>query len=518
MAFRLLARPLSQHLRPQLGPQLTRSLASKRHRGNQNRDSGAFQQDGDRTETSLGSERRPERPERPSEPIDEPDAPIEPPVSPPPPASQPEPSQVEPEVPEQPLPASSLPSLDFAPGVPPQGGRTGARAAGGSTGPTADQRRAGRILTFVFAVGVGAGIWHLGRDWEPDELKRRRKNPLPMGTGFWAFWARAKTRTMEITGLFREPAWEELLPPPMPPPHQKPYTLLLSVDDLLVTSTWDRTHGWRTAKRPGVDYFLAYMSQFYEIVIFTSQPYFHAGPITEKLDPYQFYVMYKLFREATRFVDGHVVKDISFLNRDPSKVVALDTHAEHFSLQPENALIVPPWRGEAGDKGLIALIPFLESIGIYKPEDVRPILSKYAGKDVAVEYAKQEAEHKRAFLEDWHAKNRGRSMPGAGLSSGGFTLSKLFTRSDNRLGASGPEPLTYLEQKRLEAQQLYLEEQAYLKKNEGEIKRMMEDDLKERERMAREQGNSLMAVMGALINGPPGVPPPPAPASGEKKS
>lgn len=35
-----------------------------------------------------------------------------------------------------------------------------------------------------------------------------------------------------------------------------------------------RQHGWRTAKRPGVDYFIAYLSQFYEIVIFTTQPYY----------------------------------------------------------------------------------------------------------------------------------------------------------------------------------------------------------------------------------------------------
>lgn len=33
-------------------------------------------------------------------------------------------------------------------------------------------------------------------------------------------------------------------------------------------------NGWRTAKRPGVDYFLAYMAQFYEIVIFTTQHYY----------------------------------------------------------------------------------------------------------------------------------------------------------------------------------------------------------------------------------------------------
>lgn len=33
--------------------------------------------------------------------------------------------------------------------------------------------------------------------------------------------------------------WPELLPPPMPAPHQKPYTLLVSLDDLLIGSTWD---------------------------------------------------------------------------------------------------------------------------------------------------------------------------------------------------------------------------------------------------------------------------------------
>lgn len=38
---------------------------------------------------------------------------------------------------------------------------------------------------------------------------------------------------------FKEPISTELLPPPLPPPHGKPYTLLLSIDDLLVTSTWD---------------------------------------------------------------------------------------------------------------------------------------------------------------------------------------------------------------------------------------------------------------------------------------
>ena len=39
--------------------------------------------------------------------------------------------------------------------------------------------------------------------------------------------------------FFTEPLWQELLPPELPPHMQKPYTLLVSIDDLLVTSTWD---------------------------------------------------------------------------------------------------------------------------------------------------------------------------------------------------------------------------------------------------------------------------------------
>lgn len=42
------------------------------------------------------------------------------------------------------------------------------------------------------------------------------------------------------------------------------------------------------------------------------------------------------------------------------------------------------------------------------------------------------------------------------------------------------EPLTYLEIKRREAQEQYLAEQSYLKKNDAEIKRMAEEDQKVR--------------------------------------
>lgn len=326
-------------------------------------------------------------------------------------------------------------------------------------------------------------VVYLGRDWETDELKERKETVEEAPSGRWE---RTKSRFWELFDSFNKPQWPELLPPPLPAPHQKPYTLLLSLDDLIITSTWDRQQGWRTAKRPGVDYFLAYLSQFYEIVIFTTQHHYTAMPIIEKIDPYNFFIAYRLYREATRSVDGKIVKDLSYLNRDLSKVILLDTHPEHVSSHPENAIIIPKWTGAPGDKGLIAMIPFLESIAIYKSPDVRPILQAYAGKDIPIEYAEKEAEAKRKHIEEWKSKARG-------LSKGGFTLSGMFGGPSE--SSRSPIPLTYLEQKRLEAQRQYKEEQLYIVTHKAEFERLLEED---RQAMAREMGGSLWGMLDAM--------------------
>jgi TFIIF-interacting CTD phosphatase-like protein len=54
------------------------------------------------------------------------------------------------------------------------------------------------------------------------------------------------------------------------------------------------------------------------------------------------------------------IQDLSYLNRDLSKVIMIDTNPEHAALQPENAVIIKPWEGKGGERGLVDLIPFLE--------------------------------------------------------------------------------------------------------------------------------------------------------------
>jgi import inner membrane translocase subunit TIM50 len=165
--------------------------------------------------------------------------------------------------------------------------------------------RAANIMYAMFAVLFATGTVYLGRNWETEEEELQHKD-APSGWGFGLMWNRAKARLRDQLNYYNEPAFPKLLPDP-DPLFERPYTLVLSMEDLLIHSEWTREHGWRMAKRPGVDYFLRYLSQYYELVIFTSQPSALADPVIRKLDPYHI-VTWPLFREATLYEKGEYIK------------------------------------------------------------------------------------------------------------------------------------------------------------------------------------------------------------------
>ncbi|CEL58447.1 Mitochondrial import inner membrane translocase subunit TIM50 OS=Cryptococcus neoformans var, neoformans serotype D (strain JEC21 / ATCC MYA-565) GN=TIM50 PE=3 SV=1 [Rhizoctonia solani AG-1 IB] len=427
-------------------------------------------------------------------------------ITTPPPPPPPNPTST-----DEPLKPKSLPSLDISPieATPPPntpsgkptGERTGARSAKDSLSTIEKKRQTFARWTIAFGLaGVIGGAVYMGREWESEEEKKA------IGAGEeLSLFGRSKARITDMFNYFNKPAWPELLPPPLPPPHQRPYTLVISLDDLLVTSTWDRQHGWRTAKRPGVDYFLGYLSQFYEIVLFTTQASYTAIPVVEKLDPFGAFILYKLFREATRTTKDGLVKDLNYLNRDLSKVIAIDTDKSKYSENPDNAIVIPKWRadGSNGDpSGLVGLIPFLESIAIHSPPDVRPILKAYQGKDIPKTYAAVEAEQKRKVVEEWEKKRK------AGGSSGNMAIGGLFGFGGaTKQHPADQPPLTYLEQRRKEYQDLYKQDQAYWAENSEKFRKMMEED---RERQMKEMSGSLLGWMGMA--------PPKDPGEQEKKA
>lgn len=89
--------------------------------------------------------------------------------------------------------------------------------------------------------------------------------------------------------------------------------------DVLVHPDWTYQTGWRFKKRPGVDHFLQECAKHFEIVVFTAEQGMTVFPILDALDP-NGYIMYRLVRDATHFVDGHHVKNLDNLNRDLRRV------------------------------------------------------------------------------------------------------------------------------------------------------------------------------------------------------
>ncbi|XP_038512935.1 mitochondrial import inner membrane translocase subunit TIM50 isoform X1 [Canis lupus baileyi] len=186
-----------------------------------------------------------------------------------------------------------------------------------------------------------------------------------------------------------EPTSPCLLPDPLKEPYyQPPYTLVLELTGVLLHPEWSLATGWRFKKRPGIETLFQQLAPLYEIVIFTSETGMTAFPLIDSVDPHGF-ISYRLFRDATRYMDGHHVKDISCLNRDPARVVVVDCKKEAFRLQPYNGVALRPWDGNSDDRVLLDLSAFLKTIALNRVEDVRTVLEHYALEDDPLEAFKQ---------------------------------------------------------------------------------------------------------------------------------
>lgn len=67
----------------------------------------------------------------------------------------------------------------------------------------------------------------------------------------------------------------------------------------------------------------------------------------------------RLFRDATRYVNGSHVKDLGALNRDLKKVIVVDWNKNSVQLNSENGLILKKWEGDNSDNSLIGLAQLL---------------------------------------------------------------------------------------------------------------------------------------------------------------
>ncbi|KJE97180.1 import inner membrane translocase subunit TIM50 [Capsaspora owczarzaki ATCC 30864] len=229
-----------------------------------------------------------------------------------------------------------------------------------------------------------------------------------------AYLKRSADRFRAFFETFNESQEEKLLPDPLPVPYNRPYTLVLDLDDTLVHSSWNRVSGWKTVKRPGIDLLFAHLAPWYEIIVFSSAYPPYANPILDKLDP-QGYILYRLYKDSTRYSGGKHIKDLSKLNRDLARVILIDDEAEAFSMQPHNGIKIKPFQGEANDRALFELLPFLELIATNNVADVRTVIKAYEGKDLIATFRENQ---KRIIDENRRrqqaAQERAGRLPGLG--------------------------------------------------------------------------------------------------------
>lgn len=267
------------------------------------------------------------------------------------------------------------------------------------------ERYANWFYIFSFSALAGSTLY-MTRDWDEDEAQEL-KDKVENGYSASLMYKRFRARFNSMFTYFQEPPFPDLLPPPPPAPYQRPLTLVINLEDLLVHSEWSQQNGWRTAKRPGVDYFLGYLSQYYEIVLFSSNYMMYSERIAEKLDPLHAFISYNLYKEHCVYKDGEHIKDLSKLNRDEKKVIIIDTNPTSYKLQPENAIPMKPWDGKSDDK-LISLIPFLEYLATQQITDVKPVLNSFKDKyNLPVEFNARVEKLRQKFQNEQKNKING---------------------------------------------------------------------------------------------------------------
>lgn len=277
---------------------------------------------------------------------------------------------------------------------------------------------------------IAAIVAYLARPFDEEE-KKQHADVTSNGWELGGAYDRIYARYFTTVDTFAAPVFDKVLPDPLPAPYDRP-TLVIAVDDLLVKSEWTRKYGWRVAKRPGVDYFLGYLAQYYEVVLFSDKYQAMAAETVLKLDPLRASVSYALFREATRYENGTLLKDLRHLNRDLKKVIVIDTDPNVVKLQAENALILPKWKGNSDDQDLVRLIPLLEWIGAQPIKDVRPVLSSYANSPDGIlnEFERRD----RLNRQQWAQKHqKGKASVNSLLGINSSTNAKMMPQDVVRL-------------------------------------------------------------------------------------
>ena len=159
---------------------------------------------------------------------------------------------------------------------------------------------------------------------------------------------------------------------------KKKYTLVLDLDETLISFRFDEKRRGIFKMRPGLFYFLNNIKNFYEIIIFTAGTQEYADPILDIIEKKGKLFAKRLYRQHTILMNNIYIKDLTRLGRDLSKTIIVDNMPQNFCLQKENGILIKNFFGEdKNETTLKDLCAVLLKIASRPDNDVRKELKKF---------------------------------------------------------------------------------------------------------------------------------------------
>ena len=184
-------------------------------------------------------------------------------------------------------------------------------------------------------------------------------------------------KTPNIMGFKNNQGFVPSRPPYILSPREKPYTLVLGLDETLANFQQINYTQGVLKLRPYLTEFLENVSRYYELILFTSKTQYYAEPIIRAIEQKKKYFDFIFYRENCIMIQNDFVKDLTRIGRSLDSIIIVDNMPEYFRLQKENGIIIKSfWAKDPNDRALYDLIPIL--IRIAQEEiDVREGIAKY---------------------------------------------------------------------------------------------------------------------------------------------
>ena len=134
----------------------------------------------------------------------------------------------------------------------------------------------------------------------------------------------------------------------------KKFCLVLDLDET-ISHSLKLNFGYYFLLRPGLIQFLTELSEFYEIIIFTSSPKIYADGIIDKIDQNGSLIAHRLYKPHVIFERGKSVKKLNLIGRDLNKIIFVDNMKSNAKYNPKNLYLIPSWTDDIFDNELYKL-------------------------------------------------------------------------------------------------------------------------------------------------------------------